>query len=240
LICSALFLGAANDDSKSAAAQVPSKPYPLQTPSARTQGVKNAEESAIKNFEVKTAQNAAKPKIKIPKPAAEALAAAKEAQATKPYRKANAANRAAPIDGYWEIPDSDTGKPQAAVYVYESGGKFFCRMVAIYDADGKIDETVTNPKSKADGIDAKPYLCGLDLIRDLSPDGDVYDGGSVIDPDSGSSFDCAVHYDAAKKALAVRGSLFGIGETQYWPRLSADALPAGARIDKGAITPKVY
>lgn len=152
---------------------------------------------------------------------------------------AHAAEPAA-IEGYWQIID-DNGKPESIAVVYPHEGMYFCRMVALYDEDtGKVNETVANPKQKADGIKGNPYLCGLDFIWNLKPEGDGHRyKGTVTDPDNGNNYTCEVWFDKDKGTLVVRGEWLMFGENKYWPSIAEADVPAEARVDLKTLTPVI-
>ncbi len=145
--------------------------------------------------------------------------------------------RGADIEGYWQVVDG--GKPQSIVFVYEHGGFFYMRMIAIYE-DGKVRETIADPKEASKGIDGAPKICGLDFIWNLRPEGEKFVDGKVIDPDDGKVFDCEAWYDSKKNALIMRGKLLIFHEDEHWPRLEPKDVPKEAHQDPKKITPKVY
>lgn len=143
----------------------------------------------------------------------------------------------APIIGLWAIPDDDNKNIiQAAALVYFNGGKYYCRMIATFASDGRtVKDSIKNPVEKAKGIKSGAYLCGLDFIYGLSlKSGDRYHG-KVIDPDSGSIYDCEVWFDGKSNRLVVRGELFGIGVNQYWRACNPSLL--GFKVDPSKFVP---
>lgn len=144
------------------------------------------------------------------------------------------------VEGFWLIQDTDNGnKPESIVYVYQYGGAYYCKMVAIYDENtGKIDDTIAKPKERADGISGKPFLCGLDFIWGLKPSGGRL-SGSVIDPSSGSIYDCYVWYSKSVGKLAVRGEWFIFGQTQYWVKIAEKDIGVKSVLDVKGFKPNI-
>lgn len=138
------------------------------------------------------------------------------------------------VKGYWIIPDDDTGKPESVAYFYENEGKYYARMVLLYDdKTGEVSETIANPKELAKGIKGSPKLLGLDFIFNLSPNTDNSRlAGKVIDPDNGMVFDCEVWVDKKDGNLVVRGELLMFGKNEYWKAISQKDLPKDAHISE--------
>ncbi len=143
------------------------------------------------------------------------------------------------IGGYWRIADSDTGKTESVIICYAADEVYYCRMVAVYDDDGKLTDTTENCAQRSKGIRGNPKLCEFDFIWGLKFNGKIYDSGSVIDPDSGSVYNCKAWYDSEKDCLVVRGELFGFGQNQYWGRFDAKSLPQGANVDSAGLKPNI-
>ncbi len=116
--------------------------------------------------------------------------------------------------GKWKTIDDKTGKPKSIVEIYEKNGKIF----------GKVAE-ILNP-AKRNGIcdkcekenKDKPVL-GLVVITDLKKDDDEYNGGKILDPETGNLYKCIIKLDGKDK-LVVRGYMgFAlIGRSQTWVR----------------------
>ncbi|MGO8855952.1 MAG: DUF2147 domain-containing protein [Steroidobacteraceae bacterium] len=63
-------------------------------------------------------------------------------------------------------------------------------------------------------------IIGLIIIRNMKPDGNEYDGGDILDPDSGSVYRCKMHVERDGSRLALRGYIgFSLlGRSQTWER----------------------
>lgn len=130
------------------------------------------------------------------------------------------------IKGFWLITDtSHGGAPQSIVYIYENDNVHYCRMVGIYDENtGKLGDTIEHPKERAKGLKDNPFLCGTDFIWGLTPDGTRYKG-NVVNPSSGSVYNCHVWYDTKTGKLVVRGECFIFGQNQYWLKMAEKDIP---------------
>lgn len=119
------------------------------------------------------------------------------------------------ILGKWKTIDDNTGKQRSTVEIFEKDGKVFGKIVAITDP-AKQDKVC----DKCSGDDKNRPLIGLEIIKGLSKKGDKYEGGYIIDPDSGKRYKCYLELDDAN-TLKVRGYLGMalIGRTQTWHRV---------------------
>ena len=114
--------------------------------------------------------------------------------------------------GRWKTVDDKTGQVKSEVEVYEQGGKLSGKIVSIpdpNDAQGK-------PKvcTKCQGSDKDQPIVGLVIIRDLTPSGDHYKGGTILDPEDGKVYKAEIWVEDGK--LKVRGYLGVFYKTQTW------------------------
>ena len=118
------------------------------------------------------------------------------------------------IIGKWKTIDDLTGKEKGIVEIYEHKGKIFGRIVEIFEHDKKHLKC-----EKCQGEDKNKPILGLNIIKGLIKNVDVYEGGKIIDPKNGKSYNCKITLDGKDK-LIVRGyigiSLFG--RSQTWIR----------------------
>lgn len=131
---------------------------------------------------------------------------------------------AAKIEGLWMVMDDKTNKPGCVVSIYPYEGKYYGRILGIYD-DHNINEfygTIDNPKKRAPGIKGQPYYSGLDLIWDMKAAGSKY-VGKIVDPRSGSVYNAEIWRQG--KDLIVRGKLWIFGRSQTWLPLDKNKLP---------------
>ncbi len=117
------------------------------------------------------------------------------------------------IDGFWKSLNNDTKKPECMVAIYPYKGLYYGRIVATYDKDGKIKETIYDPKERAPGLPGHPYYCGLDLVWDLQDFGSRYKG-KVVDPEKGNVYNAEVWIENGN--LILRGKLMFFGQSRTW------------------------
>ena len=118
------------------------------------------------------------------------------------------------IIGKWKTIDDLNGKEKGVVEIYEHKGKVYGKVIEIFEADKKHLKC-----EKCEGEDHNKPILGMNIIKGLSKNGDVYDGGKIIDPKNGKNYHCKITFDGKDK-LIVRGyigiSLFG--RSQTWIR----------------------
>ena len=117
--------------------------------------------------------------------------------------------------GLWRTFDDRTGRERAAVLIQRRGELLSGRIVGVVDpAEGaRICELCQGERKD------KPIL-GLTIITGMRPDGDHWDGGQILDPQTGSVYRCTMRLADGGRKLIVRGfvgiSLFG--RSQTWLR----------------------
>lgn len=127
---------------------------------------------------------------------------------------ASAQDLSSPV-GRWQTVDDKTGKPSGIVRIYEQNGSLYGNIEKIFDAT----RAGYNCISCADDRKGKP-LIGLNIIRGLKRDGDVWNGGTVIDPETGSVYKSSARLDDSGRKLVLRGyiGISLLGRSQTWQR----------------------
>jgi uncharacterized protein (DUF2147 family) len=124
--------------------------------------------------------------------------------------------------GRWIIIDEKSGYQAGIIDIAEIGGEF----------EGKIFKLLPHPG----GLKAKDPVCaqcpgdlknkpliGMKIMSGLKRDGDTWDGGSILDTDSGDTYSVILRLADGGRKLVVRG-YFGIsliGRSQTWIRDTA-------------------
>lgn len=118
------------------------------------------------------------------------------------------------IFGKWKTIDDLNGKEKGIVEIYEYKGKVYGKIIEIFEADKKHLKC-----DKCHGEDKNKPLLGLNIIKGLTKNDGVYDGGKIVDPKNGKSYHCKITLEGKDK-LNVRGyvgiTLFG--RSQTWIR----------------------
>lgn len=119
------------------------------------------------------------------------------------------------ITGFWQTLDDKTNKPTSLIAIYQYKGLYYGRIIASYNSEGVMDDTIYHPKAKATGIAHTPYYCGTDIIWDVKIVKKNLYRGYVIDPRSGSIYDADIWRDGPN--LILRGKVLIFWKTQTWP-----------------------
>jgi uncharacterized protein (DUF2147 family) len=119
--------------------------------------------------------------------------------------------------GLWKTIDDNSGQPRGLVRIREVNGQF----------EGKIEKGFPKPGEdqppkceKCDGPRRNQPVIGMTILWGLTKQGDEYQGGEVLDPESGKIYRAKITLIDGGKKLEVRGfigvSLFG--RSQIWLR----------------------
>ncbi|WP_064967902.1 DUF2147 domain-containing protein [Tenacibaculum ovolyticum] len=117
------------------------------------------------------------------------------------------------IVGQWETYDDKTNEKKGVVKIYKTNNLYFAKIVKKY---GGEKNTICK-ECKGDKKD-KPIL-GLIIIENLNNTGTRYEGGTILDPQTGKIYSCYLELIKDNK-LKVRGfiGMSILGRTQYWNR----------------------
>ncbi len=115
--------------------------------------------------------------------------------------------------GKWRTVDGVTGEEKSIVEIYERNGKVFGKIVEILNPQ---DRDALCEKCRGDEKN-KPVL-GLELIKNMEPDGKYYRKGTIFDPEHGKIFRCRLALTDDPDVLQVRGYIAFLYATQYWIR----------------------
>jgi uncharacterized protein (DUF2147 family) len=153
-----------------------------------------------------------------------ALSASSAAAAEAPPASAAATSPAAagatvaPSDspvGLWKTIDDKTGAARAIVRIYEQDGRLFGKIEGSFKpgAEHRTCEVCSDDRK------GQPML-GLIIIRNMKHADDEYNGGDILDPDTGSVYRCKMHVEGGTR-LVVRGYIgFSLlGRNQTWQRM---------------------
>jgi len=118
--------------------------------------------------------------------------------------------------GQWTTIDDSDNKPRSVVEIREEKGKLVGQIIKTFPRPGDTGKCV-----KCEGALKDAPILGFPLIDGLSRDGDVWNGGHIIDPVSGNIYSAKISLQEQGRKLRVRGflgiSLFG--RSQVWLRV---------------------
>jgi uncharacterized protein (DUF2147 family) len=120
--------------------------------------------------------------------------------------------------GTWTTIDDTTGKPKSIVQITETGGKL----------EGKVLEVLQSDQGphpicrECDGERKDQPIEGMTIIWDVQKDGDVWDGGKILDPKNGKTYKVKLTVSDNGHKLDVHGYIgFALlGRSQVWERKS--------------------
>ena len=118
------------------------------------------------------------------------------------------------IFGKWKTIDDESGKEKGVVEIFEHKGKVYGKIIEIFEQNKKHLKC-----EKCDGDDKNKPILGLVIIKGLTKNEAIYDGGKIVDPKNGKRYHCKITLDGKDK-LIVRGYI-GIplfGRSQTWIR----------------------
>lgn len=134
------------------------------------------------------------------------------------------------ITGLWKSRDQHSDKPRALVAIYKYQDKYYGRMLATYDDEGKIQDTIFEKKFKAPGVVGNPPYCGMDFIYNVEKEEDnreKYDKykGKIIDAEKGKVY--TAEFWLSGDDLIVRGEIWIFGKNLPWHKATQEDLPKG-------------
>jgi len=123
------------------------------------------------------------------------------------------AQKADAILGQWVNPNG-----QDHILIYKKGNKYFGKLDWIKFPNDEQGKPKTDKNNPDQALQSRPDL-GLELLKDFTFDGDIWDDGTIYDPKNGKTYSCKMTLDGNN--LRIRGyvlfSLFG--RTEVWTRL---------------------
>ena len=120
--------------------------------------------------------------------------------------------------GKWKTIDDETGTEKSVVNIWEKNGEIF----------GTIDSLFLNPEEDPNPLCTeckgklhnKPII-GMTILNNLKKDGNEWNGGTILDPNNGKTYQCKIEVVEGGTKLKVRGfiGISLLGRTQYWLRM---------------------
>lgn len=120
--------------------------------------------------------------------------------------------------GKWKTIDDKTGKEKSIVEISETGGQLTGKVLQVLNSDKG-----PNPLCDACSGDRKDQpVTGMIILWGVHKDGDVWDGGSILDPNNGKTYSVKLTPSDNGTKLQVRGFIGWslLGRTQVWNRVS--------------------
>ena len=120
--------------------------------------------------------------------------------------------------GTWKTIDDETKKVKSIVEISEVNGEIV----------GKVKEVLQSDKGpnplcdQCEGERKNQPVTGMTIIWGMKKDGDVWDGGTILDPKNGNTYGCKLTPIENGEKLQVRGfkGFSLLGRTQIWERVT--------------------
>ncbi|MET0503540.1 MAG: DUF2147 domain-containing protein [Candidatus Binatia bacterium] len=119
--------------------------------------------------------------------------------------------------GLWKTVDDNTGKPRGLVRLTQDSGAYQGKIEKIFPKPGEDQ----NPRcDKCEGTRHGQPIVGMTILWGLTKQGDEYQGGEILDPETGRLYRVKMKIEDEGKKLLVRGFIgFSLlGRTQVWLR----------------------
>ena len=119
--------------------------------------------------------------------------------------------------GLWRTIDDNTGQPRGLVRIREVNGRY----------EGKVEKGFPKPGEnepprceKCDGERRNQPVLGMTILWGLTKQGDEYQGGEILDPETGKIYRVRMKLIDGGKKLDVRGfiGISLLGRSQIWLR----------------------
>lgn len=121
------------------------------------------------------------------------------------------------VFGKWKSIDDETGKAKSVVEIYERNGKVYGKIIKLFRDAGEDQDPVCK---ECTGKRANKKIIGLEIIQNLSKEGNTYENGTILDPENGKVYDCKIWVDKEfPNKLNVRGYISFFYRTQTWTKV---------------------
>ena len=119
--------------------------------------------------------------------------------------------------GLWYNIDDRTGQPRAEIRITEQAGVLTGRIERSLSADPSKEES--HCSNCTDDRKDQP-LIGMEIIRGARLAKDLWwEGGHILDPDNGKTYNLRLHVADDNRSLLVRGYIGPFFRTQTWHRV---------------------
>lgn len=117
--------------------------------------------------------------------------------------------------GIWKSVDDESGEAKSYIELYEAEGLMYGKIKKLLQAeqDATCDACKGNKKGKP--------LLGMEVVTALTKNGKEWEGGKIMDPETGKTYKCKIWVDESNPdRLNVRGIHWtGIYRTQQWVKV---------------------
>ncbi|MBT8145691.1 MAG: DUF2147 domain-containing protein [Gammaproteobacteria bacterium] len=114
--------------------------------------------------------------------------------------------------GLWKSVNEETGEAESIVEIFEESGELKGKIVSL------LNPPEPNPLcTECKGEKKDLPVMGLEIIWGLEQDGETWEGGNILDPNNGVTYNCRLRVNE-DGSLEVRGfvGIALLGRTQIW------------------------
>jgi uncharacterized protein (DUF2147 family) len=133
-----------------------------------------------------------------------------------PFLLISASLHSQAIIGKWKTIDDNTGEERSIVEIYEKGGQVYGRIIKLYRKPGEDPDPICDDCDKGDSRHNKKII-GMEIITGMKKTGNGYEGGEILDPESGKVYRCKLWIE--NNELQVRGYWGPFFRTQTWKKV---------------------
>ncbi|MBX7125981.1 MAG: DUF2147 domain-containing protein [Cyclobacteriaceae bacterium] len=117
------------------------------------------------------------------------------------------------VAGRWKTIDDTSGEVKSIVEIKIEQGKASGRILRIFVKPQEDPDPICT-LCPEDDTRFRKKIIGMTIMSDLKRDGDAYDGGRILDPETGKIYRCRIWVEENK--LMVRGYWGPFFRTQTW------------------------
>ena len=115
------------------------------------------------------------------------------------------------ITGNWITFDDKSGQKRSIVTITEKNGQLSGRVIKVFFKPGEETRCV-----KCEGENHNKNIVGIEIFKELTFDGKMWQGSTILDPENGKEYRCELQL--AGETLKVRGYLYLFFRNQQWKK----------------------
>ncbi|MFT4834814.1 MAG: hypothetical protein ACI8WP_001577 [Flavobacteriaceae bacterium] len=132
----------------------------------------------------------------------------------------NASGYSQDISGLWKTIDDKTGKPRSIVKIEARDGNYVGTIKKLFREPNEVQDPICEvcPDDRKN-----QKVIGMEIIKDMkfNKRENIYEDGEILDPESGSVYDCKIWLDESSQ-LQMRGYIMFLYRTQTWLPVDED------------------
>lgn len=121
------------------------------------------------------------------------------------------------VEGKWLTYDPRNDKPLSVVNIYQVNNQFFGKITELYQYPPNDPNPICTACSGAKKD--KPWI-GLVILEKFVPNGNTYEGGTLLIPKYGVTLPCTLIFDPEQPdQLVVQGRIGFVKKSSTWERI---------------------